>query len=126
MTAGNLMLVRANATAATPQALRDLRLTPRVRLGEVADVFYSPADPTAYVRLNGESVISLGVVHQAQSNSVAISEGIRAAIERINRDMPELRLSVFQRCVRLENVIRYPFFVNLALMPPEPIIVNRK
>jgi hydrophobic/amphiphilic exporter-1 (mainly G- bacteria), HAE1 family len=88
------LLVRANATAATPQALRDLRLTPRVRLGEVADVFYSPADPTAYVRLNGESVISLGVVRQAQSNSVAISEGIRAAIERINRDMPELRLSV--------------------------------
>ena len=88
------VLVRANATASSPESLRALRLGPQLLLGDVADIFYSPADPSAYVRLNGETVISLGVVRQAQSNSVAISEGVRAVVERLNREGDDLRLSV--------------------------------
>ena len=88
------VLVRANATAASPEGLRALRLGPQLTLGEVADVYFSPADATAYVRLNGESVINLGVVRQAQSNSVAISAGVREVIERLNRESPDLRVTV--------------------------------
>jgi hydrophobe/amphiphile efflux-1 (HAE1) family protein len=88
------LLVRANATAASPESLRALRLGPQLTLGEVADVYFSPADATAYVRLNGEGVISLGVVRQAQSNSVEISAGVRAAVERLNRDSTDLRITV--------------------------------
>ena len=88
------VLVRANASVATPAEVRDLRLRPGLRLGEVADVYYAPADASSYVRLNGRTVVSLGVVRQAQSNSVAISDGVRAAVARLNAADPELQLTV--------------------------------
>ncbi|MEZ5662811.1 MAG: efflux RND transporter permease subunit [Burkholderiaceae bacterium] len=93
-TADQEVLVRANATVATPVQLRALHLDSRLSLGDVADVFYGPADATSYVRLNGETVISLGVVRQAQSNSVSISEGVRRVVERINRDSGDLNITV--------------------------------
>ena len=86
--------VRANASISTPEEARALRLADHVKLGDVAQIFFGPADPTAYVRLDGRPVLSLGVVRQAQSNTVAISEGVRAAIERLNRDMPEIHIDV--------------------------------
>lgn len=88
------VLVRANASVATPEQVRALRLRPGLPLGEVADVFFAPADASSYVRLDGRSVISLGVVRQAQSNSVAISDGVRAVVARLNRDNPDLQLRV--------------------------------
>lgn len=88
------VLVRANASVATPEQVRALRLRPGLALGEVADVFFAPADATSYVRLDGRDVISLGVVRQAQSNSVAISDGVRAVVARLNRDNPDLEISV--------------------------------
>jgi hydrophobe/amphiphile efflux-1 (HAE1) family protein len=88
------VLVRANASVSTPEQVRALRLLPGLPLGEVADVFFAPAEATSYVRLNGRNVISLGVVRQAQSNSVAISDGVRAVVARLNRDNPDLQVSV--------------------------------
>jgi hydrophobe/amphiphile efflux-1 (HAE1) family protein len=88
------VLVRANASVATPEQMRALLLRPDLTLGEVSDVFYSPADPTSYVRLNGESVVSLGIVRQAQSNSVDISEGVRAVVDRLNGANAEMELTV--------------------------------
>jgi len=88
------VLVRANASVATPAQLRALRLNAGLALGEVADVFYGPADAGSYVRLNGESVISLGVVRQAQSNSVTISEGVRAVVDRLNQNGGDLSVTV--------------------------------
>ncbi len=88
------LLVRANASVATPAQMRALRLRPGLALGEVAEVFYAPADATSYVRLNGRNVISLGIVRQAQSNSVAISDDVRAAVARLNRDSRTTRLTV--------------------------------
>ena len=88
------VLVRANASVATPEQMRALLLRPDLALGDVSDVYYSPADPTSYVRLNGESVVSLGIVRQAQSNSVEISEGVRAVVERLNGASEEMELTV--------------------------------
>ncbi len=88
------VLVRANASVSTPEQVRALRLRPGLPLGEVADVFFAPADATSYVRLNGRNVISLGIVRQAQSNSVAISDGVQAVVARLNRDNPDLQVSV--------------------------------
>ncbi len=88
------VLVRANASVASPEQVRALRLGPQLALGEVADVFYAPADATSYVRLDGRTVVSLGIVRQAGANSVEISDGVRAAVERFNRDNADLKVSV--------------------------------
>jgi hydrophobic/amphiphilic exporter-1 (mainly G- bacteria), HAE1 family len=98
--AGNLasndqdVLVRANASVTTPEQLRALRFPSNVALAQVADVFLAPADAESYVRLNDKPVVSLGVVRQAQSNSVAISDGVRAVVDRINANQRDARVSV--------------------------------
>ena len=98
--AGNLssgnqdVLVRANASVTTPEQLRALRFSPEVALEQVADVFMGPDDAESYVRLNDKPVVSLGVVRQAQSNSVAISDGVRAAVARINAQQRDVQVSV--------------------------------
>ncbi len=98
--AGNLssgnqdVLVRANASVTTPEQLRALRFSPQVALEQVADVFMGPDDAESYVRLNDKPVVSLGVVRQAQSNSVAISDGVRAAVARINAQQRDVQVSV--------------------------------
>ena len=98
--AGNLssdnqdVLVRANASVTTPEQLRALRFPSNVALAQVADVFLAPADAESYVRFNDKPVVSLGVVRQAQSNSVAISDGVRAVVDRINANQKDVRVSV--------------------------------
>jgi hydrophobe/amphiphile efflux-1 (HAE1) family protein len=112
------VLVRANASVATPAQLRALRLNGDLALDEVADVFYGPADADSYVRLNGESVISLGVVRQAQSNSVTISEGIRAVVDRLNQDRDDLAITVVSDdAVFISGAIREVVFsLGLAVL----------
>jgi hydrophobic/amphiphilic exporter-1 (mainly G- bacteria), HAE1 family len=98
--AGNLksdnqdVLVRANASVTTPEQLRALRFPSQVALAQVADVYLAPADAESYVRFNEKPVVSMGVVRQAQSNSVAISDGVRAVVDRINASQNDVRVSV--------------------------------
>jgi hydrophobe/amphiphile efflux-1 (HAE1) family protein len=51
---------------------------------------FSPEDATSFTRLDGRRVIGLGVVRQAGSNTIEISDGVRAAIERLDERFPEL------------------------------------
>mgnify|MGYP006274988093 FL=1 len=78
------LIVRANATAATPDLIKDVEIADKVRVGDVANVVLAPADASNLLRLNGEPVIGLGVVRQAQSNTIAISDAVRAKLDQIN------------------------------------------
>ncbi|NJM35406.1 MAG: efflux RND transporter permease subunit [Rhodomicrobium sp.] len=88
------VLVRANASVTEPSKIKDLRLKDDVRLGDVAEVFFGPDDEVSRVRLNGRSVVSLGIVRQAKSNTVSISEGVRAATERLNTRLKDISLTI--------------------------------
>ncbi len=88
------VLVRADATVADPARLQDLLLRDEVRLGDVADVFFSLATPDSIARLDGRMVISLGIVRQAQSNTVRISSGITRAVTRLEQRFPDLGFQV--------------------------------
>lgn len=88
------VLVRADATVADPQRIEDLMLRDRVRLGDVADVYFGLATPSSVARLNGRLVISLGIVRQAQSNTVRISDEVNRAIDRLDTRFPDLGFQV--------------------------------
>ena len=115
------VLVRADASVATPAAIEALRLRPGVRLGDVADAFFSPADPVSYVRLDGRTVVNLGVVRQAQSNSVEISAGVRGAIERFNRNNGSMAVTVVSdEAIFIEGAIEE---VRLSLLLSVAIVI---
>ncbi|MEQ8923147.1 MAG: efflux RND transporter permease subunit [Roseovarius sp.] len=88
------VLVRADATVADPRRIEDLMLREGVRLGDVADVYFGLATPDSVARLNGRLVVSLGIVRQAQSNTVRISDEVNRAIDRLETRFPDLGFQV--------------------------------
>lgn len=88
------VLVRADATVSSPERIEDLILRDSVRLGDVASVFFGLAKPDSVARLDGRMVISLGIVRQAQSNTVSISNQMRDAVERLKLRFPDLGFQI--------------------------------
>lgn len=83
------ILIRAETPATTPEDIAKLRLNAETRIGDVALVEWSFADETTTARVNSEPGVGIGIVRQAQSNTVAVSEGVRAAMEQLNATLPE-------------------------------------
>lgn len=88
------LIVRAEATAANPQMIADVLVRDEVRIGDIAESYFAPADATSYVRLDGEPVIGLGIIRQANSNTIQISDASRAAVERLDQRFDDIELKV--------------------------------
>lgn len=88
------LVVRAEASAVTPALIKDVAIDADTRIGDVAEVYFAPADATSFVRLNGEPIIGLGVVRQASSNTIQISDAINGSVERLNQRFDDLQIAV--------------------------------
>lgn len=88
------LLVRADAAVDSEEDIGNLLITDKIRLRDVARVAYTPDDATSVVRLNGQKVLGVGVVRQAGSNTIQISEGARQAIAQFNAQRDDIRLQV--------------------------------
>ncbi|MBU2884697.1 efflux RND transporter permease subunit [Gilvimarinus agarilyticus] len=88
------LLVRADASVVTEQAMADIIIKEDTRLADVAQVFFAPEDASSYVRLNGLPVVGLGVVRQSQSNTLDIAEKIHKAVARINERFTDFEMVV--------------------------------
>lgn len=109
------VLVRTDASAVTPKSIEALIVRGKVRIGDVADVYFGPADEESYVRLNGQPVISLGIVRQAKSNTVAIAGRVAEVVGQLNQRLHGITLSVTNDdSVFIEGAIR-EVLVSLAL-----------
>jgi hydrophobe/amphiphile efflux-1 (HAE1) family protein len=86
------LLVRADASVVTEQEVAATIIRDSVRIGDVADVTFAPADATSLVRLDGQRVVGIGIVRQAGSNTIDIAAGADRAIERLNARFDELTL----------------------------------
>ncbi|HBS33118.1 MAG TPA: multidrug transporter AcrB [Parvularcula sp.] len=83
------ILIRAETPATTPEDIGRLRLNAQTRVSDVAAVEWSFADETTTARVNGKPGVGIGIVRQAQSNTVAVSKGVRVAMAILNRTLPE-------------------------------------
>lgn len=81
--------VRAISEVTTPEDFEKLILNKRTVLGDVATVVFDAAASTSSLRSDGEPGIGLGIVRQAQSNTIEISQGVEAAVETLNETLPE-------------------------------------
>ena len=87
------VIVRADASVTNPAKIERLVIRDNVRIGDVASAYFGPADPESIVRLNGRSVINLGIIRRAQSNTVSISDGIARVVKRLERRVPEISIA---------------------------------
>ena len=88
------VLVRADASVTDPERIKELKVRGSVRLGDVADVYFGLATANSVARLDGRMVLNLGIVRQAQSNTVQISDDVRRAIERLRLRFDELGFQI--------------------------------
>ena len=99
------LIVRADATVVNADQVADIIIRNSVRVGDVASVYFGPEDAQTVSRLNGNPVLGLEVIRQAKSNTMDISSGVAAAVERINERFTELRVittddqAVFHSCL---------------------------
>jgi len=83
------LIVRATSSIETPEDFEAVELAQNVRLGDVATVTLGPDEGGTILRANGKTGIGLGIVRQAQSNTLEISNGVREAVEAIRPNLPE-------------------------------------
>ncbi len=88
------LIVRADATAIDASQVADIIIRDSVRIGDVANVYFGPEDADSLSRLNGQPVLGLDVLRQANSNTIEISDGIMVAVDRINERFDNLELVV--------------------------------
>ena len=87
-----MLLVRADASVWRPADIERLALRDDIRLGDVAQAIYGPADPLSHSLLNGRKVVGLGIIRRAQSNTIAISDAVDKTIQQLNRRLDEAKI----------------------------------
>ncbi|NVK55904.1 MAG: efflux RND transporter permease subunit [Alteromonadaceae bacterium] len=89
-----MLIVRADATSLTAQDVKDIVINGDTKIGDIASVYFGPADSTSAVRLDGKPVIGLGVIRQASSNTIEISDEILALVETFDERFPDMNIQV--------------------------------
>jgi HAE1 family hydrophobic/amphiphilic exporter-1 len=82
------LLVRADASVKSGEEVEAIRINRMTRVGDVADVIFGPAERRSAIRINGETGIGLGIVRQAQSNTLDISAGVKKVVAELDGSLP--------------------------------------
>lgn len=83
------IVVRATADITTPEGFENLYINDRVRFRDVASVTLGADPGDTVLRANGRTGIGMGIIRQSASNTLEISEGVRAATLTIGEILPE-------------------------------------
>ncbi len=82
------LVVRADNNIKTVQDIARLKIDENTRISDVAHVSYGPERRTTIFSANGESGVGMGIVRQAKSNTIDVSNGVRAAVAKLNESLP--------------------------------------
>ena len=83
------IVVRAQAPVTTPDDFENIIIKGQTRIRDVATVTIGPDIGTSSLRANGKTGIGLGIIRQAQSNTLDISKGVRAAVAELQKTLPK-------------------------------------
>ncbi len=83
------IVVRATASLTKPEDFSNLLIKDNIRLRDVATVMLGADDESTSLRSNGVQGVGLGVIRQAQSNTLNISTGVKAAVDAMQANLPE-------------------------------------
>lgn len=88
------LIIRADATAITEDQVENIIVSDDTRIGDVAQAYFAPADAGSFVRLDGKPVIGLGVIRQAGSNTIEISDQALAVLDRLRDRFPDMEMRI--------------------------------
>ncbi|MDT8856210.1 efflux RND transporter permease subunit [Paracoccaceae bacterium Fryx2] len=82
------ILVRTTAAVTTAAQFEALEVAASVRLGDVAQVTLGPEPGASILRANGQTGIGLGIIRQAQSNTLDISAAVTKIVAEVQAILP--------------------------------------
>ncbi len=84
--------VRAEGRLSTVEQFRNLVIrrdgNDQLRLGDVANVQMGVETDISRLRANGRTAIGMGIIRQSKANTVAVSDAVRAELEKIRETLP--------------------------------------
>jgi HAE1 family hydrophobic/amphiphilic exporter-1 len=83
------LVVRTSAQVTEAADFMDLRIRQNVRIRDVATVTLGDDPGDSVLRANGAAGVGLGIIRQAQSNTLEISSAVRQAVVDIQEILPE-------------------------------------
>ncbi|MBR9906615.1 MAG: efflux RND transporter permease subunit [Gammaproteobacteria bacterium] len=109
------LIVRADASSVTVKDVENIVIDGTTRVGDVATVYFGPADANSMVRLDGKPVLGLGVIRQARSNTIEISDEVLKLVEQLKVQYPDLTIQVTQDDAKFIRSSVEEVFISLAL-----------
>lgn len=88
------LIVRADASVTTAEQVGAVIIRDQVRIDDVANIYFGPADADSFTRLDGLTVTGLGVLRQARSNTIEIADAVRAAVADFNMRFDDIELAI--------------------------------
>jgi len=88
------LIIRADATAINEEQVENIIIQDDIRVGDVAQAYFAPSDASSFVRLDGKPVVGLGVIRQAGSNTIEISDRAIQALERLRDRFPDMEMTI--------------------------------
>ncbi|MEQ8587577.1 MAG: efflux RND transporter permease subunit [Thalassobaculaceae bacterium] len=88
------LIVRADATVEQAAEVEAIVIRDNIRIGDIAQVFFGPEDAESLVRVNGAQVVGLGIIRQAQSNTIEISQRVRETVAELNARFERVQIQV--------------------------------
>ncbi|TKB05138.1 efflux RND transporter permease subunit [Alteromonas portus] len=92
--ADQALIVRADATSISAEDVGNIVVSGDIRINDVASVYFGPADTTSVVRLDGTPVIGVGVIRQASSNTIEISDEVLAMVQDLDKRFTDMNITV--------------------------------
>jgi len=83
------LIVRTTADVTTPEEFENIVIGGNIRIRDVATVTLGPDIGQTTLRSDGKTGIGMGIVRQAESNTLDISEGVKAAVAKLQQGLPE-------------------------------------
>ena len=88
------LIIRADATAINEEQVENIIIQDDIRVGDVAQAYFAPSDASSFVRLDGKPVVGLGVIRQAGSNTIEISDKAIQVLERLRDRFPDMEMTI--------------------------------
>lgn len=83
------LYVRADSDIETADDIANAKINTTTRVKDVAIVTYGPDDAASGAFINGARAIGFGIVRAASSNTIEISQGVRAVIDELRQQLPD-------------------------------------
>ncbi|RTZ60664.1 MAG: AcrB/AcrD/AcrF family protein [Gammaproteobacteria bacterium] len=107
------LTVKLLGQAEEVEKLKNLWVTPSLKLGDIAEVKIGHAEPKSFFFANGKEAVALAIQRLENGDYLRTIEEVEAFIPRLKKEFPEIEVTVADS---MKNITRTSFFNMLEVL----------